>query len=100
MKPFINLFIGGMFCIEIMSPFMLGYLNQNLKSRPLLKDKSKNPIARTISGLSSSLNLKSCSAIGIINWRYVDASKTETGYSDSKSLAIRECNLNTGENAE
>ncbi|MGZ3932467.1 MAG: hypothetical protein ACXVPQ_05360 [Bacteroidia bacterium] len=90
MKPFINLFIGGMFCIEIMSPFMLGYLNQSLKNHSSQNGEAKKQMTKTISDLSGSSNIKSCSAAAIISWKYVDPTKGETGYSDSKSLAIKE----------
>jgi hypothetical protein len=96
MKPFINLFIGGMFCVEIMSPFMLGYLNQNLRNHSLQSAEQKKPTTKITLNSSSNSNLKNCNAIGIISWKYVERTKSESSSSDSKNLAINIMALREG----
>lgn len=89
MKAFINLFIGSMFCIEIMSPFVLGYLNQEQNSKNKSPLEQRKPQARRsvrpMAGLFS-----------VRDWKKVDFGKTESNFSDSKSLNVQEHDLALG----
>ena len=80
MKTLIQLVIVAMFGIEICSPFFLGYLNQKAKLKQVYSVPKKE----------NKINIEEMIAVNkeIKNWKVVDFS--ESNYSDSKTLQVKE----------
>lgn len=81
MKTLIQIFIVAMFGIEICSPFFIGYLNHQQKSKKTYsthETKSK-PDDKKVAVVEKKK---------IKDWRSIDFS--ENNYSDSKTLSIKE----------
>jgi hypothetical protein len=78
MKTLIKFFIVAMFGIELLSPFLIGYLNQKENARKVYGKQEANDIA--LVKATSSNNLK--------DWEDIDF--TDNNYSDSKTYNIKE----------
>lgn len=98
MKALIGLFIASMFGLELMSPFMIGYLNdkdQNRKKHSANASSSNKKIKKSANSFeysnkpatASTSETKVC-AIECIDF----SSDLEAAYSDSKSLKVRDDN--------
>lgn len=81
MKTILSLLLAGMFGIEILSPFMIGYLNNQIKPTP----NKINVIEKHGSDEVSEKFIKQKNY-------YLNTSinADEENYADSKSLAIKE----------
>ncbi len=79
MKTLLQFFIVAMFGIEICSPFFIGYLNHQQKTKKIY----------STSQVKTKLNeIKVVAVRQTKDWRSVDF--TENNYSDSKTLSIKE----------
>ena len=96
MKALIGLFIASMFGLELMSPFMIGYLNDKDSSRKkhATASSSNRKIKKSANNFeyhnapaSTKQEGKVCS-----NDNANSVQEDETSYSDSKSLSIRDNN--------
>ncbi len=76
MKAILKLTLAGIFCLEILSPVMLGLMKTNkADSQPVMLYGSY------VTNESVAANT---------NWKDIDFGSQEESYSDSKSLMIKE----------
>lgn len=78
MKTLLKLCIVAMFGIEILSPFLIGYLNQKEKTRKMYIARETEDIAFT--RIEEVENRK--------DWKDIDF--TDDSYSDSKTYTVKE----------
>jgi hypothetical protein len=98
MKALIGLFIASMFGLELMSPFMIGYLNdkdQNRKKHSTTASSSNRKIKKSANSFehgnkpaNSGANETKVCAVECVDF----SADLETAYSDSKSLKVRDDN--------
>jgi hypothetical protein len=81
MKTLIKLFIIALFGIEILSPFMIGYLNQKQKTHRT----QANGETQTIT-----FNKTESVASNATKKDWMDIDYTEKNYSDSKTYTVME----------
>lgn len=81
MKTLIQIFIVAMFGIEICSPFFIGYLNHQQKSKKTysIHETKSKPDDKKVAVVEKKK---------IKDWRSIDFS--ENNFSDSKTLSIKE----------
>ena len=77
MKAILKFTLACIFCLEILSPVMLGVLNSN------------EATAQTNIQFNSNVTVTDAQTLES-NWKNVDFSYQDENYSDSKSLKIRE----------
>ena len=76
MKPVLKFSLASILILEIMSPVLLGMMNQNMGS--IVSQQKIN--SKTTQENKSK----------IIDWKKIDFSAAEISYSDSKTLKIKE----------
>jgi hypothetical protein len=81
MKTLIKLFILALFGIEILSPFLIGYLNQKQKTR-------KMHVSRETQTITFNKTEAVASNISVKDWKDIDF--TDKNYSESKTYTVIE----------
>lgn len=81
MKTIFSFLLVGLISLEIVSPFMIGYLNNNQR----IKSKHSSPASSFIKA-----NSKTRIADNTGKKTKQDLNMSENSYSDSKSLSIKE----------